>query len=227
MGRRTILLIAAIVVAALGTALVFLYANRAEDLALQGQAPVEVLVATTGIQSGTSGSAISEAGAVELKKLPAASVPADALSDLTPVAELLTLGSVFEGQVLLQPMFGTPQEASGGLALPEGKMGVSVELSDPQRVAGFVKPGSEVAVFVSVPAPSARRRPPRRGRPRPRRSPWRSSRWPSTRSRPSGSSSPPRPPSSTSRCWVPSPRRTRGPRARPPRPCSASRRTPR
>jgi pilus assembly protein CpaB len=152
MGRRTILLIAAIVVAALGTALVFLYANRAEDLALQGQAPVEVLVATTGIQSGTSGSAISEAGAVELKKLPAASVPTGALSDLTPVADLMTLGSVFEGQVLLQPMFGTPQEASGGLALPEGKMGVSVELSDPQRVAGFVKPGSEVAVFVTTAA---------------------------------------------------------------------------
>jgi pilus assembly protein CpaB len=152
MGRRTILLIAAIAVAALGTALVFMYANRAEDMALKGQAPVEVLVATAGIQSGTSGTAISEAGAVELKKLPAASVPAGALSDLTPVADLMTLGSVFEGQVLLQPMFGSPQAASGGLALPEGKMGVSVQLSDPQRVAGFVKPGSEVAVFVTTAA---------------------------------------------------------------------------
>jgi pilus assembly protein CpaB len=150
MGRRTVLLIAALVVAALGTALVFMYANRAEDAALQGQTPVEVLVATVGVQAGTQGSAISEAGSVELKKLPAASVPPGALSDLTPVLDLVTVQSIFPGQVLLQPMFGTQQEASGGLSLPPGTMGVAVQLGDPQRVAGFVKPGSEVAIFVTT-----------------------------------------------------------------------------
>lgn len=152
MGRRTILLIAALVVAAMGTALVFLYANRAEDAALAGQAPVEVLVATVSIPAGTLGSAISEAGSVELKKLPAASVPPGALSDLTPVLDLVTLGSIYQGQVLLRPMFGTQQAASGGLTLPKGTMGVAVQLGDPQRVAGFVQPGSEVAVFVTTAA---------------------------------------------------------------------------
>ena len=149
MGRRTILLIAALLVAALGTALVFMYANRAEDAALAGQSPVQVLVATAGIQSGTAGGAISQAGSAELKKLPAAAVPPGALSDLTPVANLVTTSSIYPGQVLLQPMFGTQQEASGGLVLPEGTMGVAVQLGDPQRVAGFVNPGSEVAVFVT------------------------------------------------------------------------------
>lgn len=150
MGRRTILLIAALVVAALGTALVWMYANRADERAQADAAPVEVLVATSDIGAGTSGSAISEAAAVELRTLPAASVPVGALNDLTPVIDLVTLGPVFSGQVLLQQAFGTQQQAGGGLTLPEGSMGISIQLGDPQRVAGFVKPGSEVALFTTA-----------------------------------------------------------------------------
>lgn len=147
MGRRTVLLIAAIVVAALGTALVFMYANRADERAQAGAEQVQVLVATAGIAAGTTGSAVAESGTVELRTLPAASVPPGALSDLTPVADLITISTIFTGQVLIQDMFGTQQQSSGGLTLPEGQMAVSIVLGDPQRVAGFVNPGSEVAIF--------------------------------------------------------------------------------
>ena len=137
MGRRTLLLIAALVVAALGTALVWMYANRADERAQADAAPVEVLVATSDIGAGTSGSAISEAAAVELRTLPAASVPAGALSDLTPVIDLVTLGPVFSGQVLLQQVFGTQQQSGGGLTLPEGTMGISIQLGDPAACRWF------------------------------------------------------------------------------------------
>jgi pilus assembly protein CpaB len=147
MGRRTILLIAALVVAALGTALVFMYANRADERAQAGAAQVEVLVATAGIATGTTGAAVAESGTVELRTLPAASVPPGALSDLTPVTDLITISTIFPGQVLIQPMFGTQAQTSGGLTLPEGKVAVAITLGDPQRVAGFVNPGSEVAIF--------------------------------------------------------------------------------
>lgn len=147
MGRRTILLIAALVVAALGTALVFMYANRADERAQAGTEQVDVLVATAGIAAGTTGAAVAESGTVELRTLPAASVPPGALSDLTPVTELITISSIFDGQVLIEPMFGTQQAASGALTLPEGKVAVAISLGDPQRVAGFVNPGSEVAIF--------------------------------------------------------------------------------
>ena len=150
MGRRTILLIAALVVAALGTALVWMYANRADERAQADAAPVQVLVATVDIGAGTSGAAISEAASAEIRTLPAASVPPGALSDLTPVADLVTLGPVFAGQVLIQPMFGTQQQSGGGLTLPEGTLGVAIQLGDPQRVAGFVKPGSQVAIFTTA-----------------------------------------------------------------------------
>ena len=147
MGRRTVLLIAALVVAALGTALVFMYANRADERAQAGTEQVQVLVATAGIASGTTGADVAGAGTVELQTLPAASVPDQALSDLTPVTDLITVTSIFPGQVLISPMFGTQQSASGALTLPEGTVAVSITLGDPQRVAGFVNPGSEVAIF--------------------------------------------------------------------------------
>jgi len=150
MGRRTILLIAALVVAALGTALVWMYANRAEDAALAGQEPVQVLVATHTIEAGTTGAAISQDGSAELRKLPAASVPPGAISDLTPVADQVAGVTIFEGQVLLSGMFGSQAQSGGGLTLPDGTMAMSVSLGDPQRVAGFVQPGSEVAIFVTA-----------------------------------------------------------------------------
>ena len=150
MGRRTVLLIAAIVVAALGAALVWMYADRADERAQADAAPVQVLVATVDIGAGTSGAAISEAASAELRTLPTSAVPAGALSDLTPVTDLVTLGPVFAGQILLQQIFGTQQESGGGLTLPEGTMGISIQLGDPERVAGFVKPGSQVALFTSA-----------------------------------------------------------------------------
>ncbi len=150
MGRRTVLLIVALIVAGLGTALVFMYANRAEEAAFAGQQPVEVLVATADVTAGTSGSAISREGSAELRTLPAAAIPDGALSDLTPVSNDVSLSTIFAGQVILRQMFGTEQQASGGLSLPEGTVAVSVQLGDPERVAGFVQPGSEVAVFTTA-----------------------------------------------------------------------------
>ena len=46
MGRRLALLIAAVLVAALGTALVFAYVKKADDRAIADQQPVSVLVAS-------------------------------------------------------------------------------------------------------------------------------------------------------------------------------------
>lgn len=117
---------------------------------MAGQSPVQVLVSTASVPAGTSGASISQSGAMELKSMPAAAVPPQALSDITPVADLVSLAPIYAGQVLLEPMFGSQQQASGGLTLPKGTVGVSVQLGDPERVAGFVQPGSNVAIFLTV-----------------------------------------------------------------------------
>jgi pilus assembly protein CpaB len=149
MGRRTVLLIAALVVAALGTAMVFLYVNNVEQNAVGDQTLVEVLVASSDIAAGTTGAAAAEAGAFETVKIPDVTVPDGAISDPSAISDLVALAPVFTGQVILTQMFGNPS-AEGGLSIPKGAMAVSVELGDPNRVAGFVAPGSQVAVFVTL-----------------------------------------------------------------------------
>ncbi len=148
MGRRTLLLIAALVVALLGTVLVFLYAQNAEERAQAGQQPVQVLVAKTTIPAGTTGAAASANGAFELTSVPQANVVPGALSDATPLADQLALATVFAGQQIIAPQWGT-QGQSAGLVLPAGKIALSVQLGDPERVAGFVSPGSEVVIFTA------------------------------------------------------------------------------
>ncbi len=48
-----------------------------------------------------------------------------------------------------RPSSASPATRSN-LPIPEGKLAVSVQLADPARVAGFVAPGSEVAIFLTI-----------------------------------------------------------------------------
>ena len=52
MARRSALLIAAVLIAALGTAMILLYVKGIDDRAAQGQELVEVLTATEAIEAG-------------------------------------------------------------------------------------------------------------------------------------------------------------------------------
>lgn len=149
MGRRTLLLVAAVVLAGLGATLVFLYAHGADVRAAQGQQLRHVLVATAQIPAGTTGASLTGSATVELRDLAAGSVAPGALSDLSGVSALVTLGTIYPGEQLLAAQFGA-SSSQASLPIPEGKMAVSVQLGDPERVAGFVTAGSEVAVFVTI-----------------------------------------------------------------------------
>ena len=149
MGRRTVLLVVAVLIAALGTTLVFVYANGANDRALADQKPVKVLFAKSMIAPGTSASDASKAGAFELKEIASNSTAPGALSDITPIADKVALSQIFPGEQIIAAKFGDRGSVSA-LPIPAGKVGVSVQLADPARVAGFVQPGSNVAVFVTM-----------------------------------------------------------------------------
>ena len=149
MGRRTFLLVAALVVAAVGTTMVFLYVNGVNDRALADQQPVQVLVATAPIAAGTTAADAQSAGALEKRTVSRVSVAPGALSDITPIAEQVALAPIFVGEQIIEAKFGQPGSTSN-LPIPEGKLAVSVQLADPARVAGFVSPGSEVAIFLTI-----------------------------------------------------------------------------
>jgi pilus assembly protein CpaB len=150
MGRRSALLVTGIVVAALGTLLVYLYANNIQRTVSADGELVTAYVATAPINVGTSGEQVP--GGIEAKELPASIVPGDAVTDPAALAGQFTIVPIAAGQVVLTGMFGDPAQV-GSLPIPEGQMGVAVQLDDSQRVAGFVFPGSEVAVFATVENP--------------------------------------------------------------------------
>jgi pilus assembly protein CpaB len=149
MGRRTVLLVTALVVAAIGTVLVFAYVRGVDDRALKDQAPVEVLVAKSQIAAGTRAGDAERAGAFKVERIAGNAVAPGALSAIAPITDLVAASDIFPGEQILRAKFTTAGTVDT-LAIPAGKLAVSVQLGDPQRVAGFVKPGSEVAIFVSV-----------------------------------------------------------------------------
>jgi pilus assembly protein CpaB len=152
MGRRTLLVLAALVVAALGTVLVYLYVQGLENEYAAGQEPVQVLVANTTIAAGTTGAAVEEEGAFTVDEVPRDLVVPGAISSMAPVADHVAIGPIFPGEQLIESKFDV--QASSGLTFEEGsgQFATSVQLSDPARVAGFVKPGSNVVIFVTLTA---------------------------------------------------------------------------
>lgn len=149
MGRRTVLLVAAILVAALGTTLVFFYVNSINDRAIADQRPTKVLVVTKLVPLGTKGSDAAAAGSFELETLPAKAIAQGAVDDTAAINDLVAKGPLYPGEQVLLAKFGQ-QADNSSLPVPDGKVAVSVQLSDPARVAGFVAPGSKVAVYVTV-----------------------------------------------------------------------------
>lgn len=155
MARRSVLLIVAVLIAALGTAMIVLYVKGIDDRATEGQALVEVLTATAVIDAGETVSAAQEAGKFEAKEVRKDDMVAGALDNTDSIADLVALGTIYPGEQIISDRFGSLGSIEN-LVIPDDKMAMSVELTDFERVAGFVNPGSEVAVFLTSAAPIRR-----------------------------------------------------------------------
>jgi pilus assembly protein CpaB len=151
MARRTVLLVAAILVAALGTVLVSLYVHNVDKNSLAKQQPVEVLIAKKVIPAGTTGAAAAAQGALEKTTIPRdALASGDVLDDIKTVANLVTNSPIFPGEQILSEKFGKPGDSTA-LTIPDpGTIAVSVSIGAPARVNGFIVPGSHVTMFITV-----------------------------------------------------------------------------
>lgn len=148
MDRRVILLIAAALIAAFGTLLVFLYVHGADQRADSRYKAVTVLKAVKQIDPGETVEQAQAAGAVETATVSQQDVLPGSLSGLEPVAGQSALATIYPGEQILQAKFGTSGGGSA-LSLPKGMVAISVNMSDTGRVAGFVNPGDNVAIFDS------------------------------------------------------------------------------
>lgn len=148
MGRRTVLLVVAVVIAVVGAGMVYLYVRGADDRAKVAQQPVSVLKAVAQIEPGETLSAASAAGKIERRDVPAEQQLDGAMADIGESGSLVALTRIYPNEQITAPKFGSPGEQDY-LTMPPGKFAISVNLSDTGRVAGFVSPGSRVAIFLT------------------------------------------------------------------------------
>lgn len=149
MARRSVLLTVALVIAALGTTLIVLYVQGIDARAEAGQELVEVLTVTDVVEAGESVSAAQAAGKFEKVKVRREDMVEGALSSISSIDDKVAIGAIFPQEQVISQKFGDPG-SQDSLVIPEDKLAISVELTDPARVAGFVNPGSHVAIFVSA-----------------------------------------------------------------------------
>ena len=153
MGRRTVLLIVAVLIAALGTTMVFLYVRGADNRAQAAQSPVQVLKAVAVINPGETLQQAQAAGKIELGTVPQEQVLPGAVNSTEAIGAKVALATIFPNEQIITGKFGEPGEQKV-LTIPDGDVAISVNLGDTGRVAGFVSPGAEVAIFVNSPEAS-------------------------------------------------------------------------
>jgi pilus assembly protein CpaB len=148
MDRRKVLLIVAAVVAALGTLLVFLYVRGADHRADQRYDAVQVLRAVKPITPGETVEAAQAAGKIESGTVSRQDLLPDALTGLEPVAGRVATTAIQPGEQIVSSKFGAAGTTTA-LTIPKGMIAIAIQLSDTARVAGFLKPGDKVAVFLN------------------------------------------------------------------------------
>jgi pilus assembly protein CpaB len=152
MDRRKLLLILAVFVAVIGTGLVFVYVQSADNRAGSKYDTVEVLKATQNIAVGESYDTALSQGKISLQPVPQNQLNDGYETTTTALKGKIVSTEIFPGQQVIASQFTSNAgsvTATTNLQIPKGMIAVSVQLSDPDRVAGNVYPGSRVAVFAS------------------------------------------------------------------------------
>lgn len=156
MDRRRLLLVVAAVIAALGVALVFVYARGADTRAAEKYDTVEVLTASQEILPGESLDDALENGKVQLTHVAKAQLLEGASDDSDPLRDKVALTTIYAGEQLVPVKFGALEDvkAAAVLPIPEGKLAISIEVEDDARVGEFIRAGAQVTIILTRPTDS-------------------------------------------------------------------------
>jgi pilus assembly protein CpaB len=156
LNRRLLTIALAALLAVFGAVAVLAYVRQANDRAVNGLKAETVMVAGGAIPAGTSLREAQGENLLTTEKVPVGSLSAEPVQSVTDANEhLVVSANVAKGYVLLQNMLakaGTLTAGSNGpvLPLPKGDIEVTMEMCLDADVAGYVQPGSYVAVFDTV-----------------------------------------------------------------------------
>ena len=149
MNRRIIGVVLALVLASVGTWAIVQYVQNADERALEGTELVEVLSVDAAIPEGTPAEEVDSFVATTL--VPADSRVDDALTDLGPVAGLVTATELVPGEQVLASRFVAAETlvAARQFEVPDGLLEVTFSVSPERAVGGAIAPGDLVAFVAS------------------------------------------------------------------------------
>ena len=151
MNRRVLLIALAVVLALVGTGVIYAYVHNADKRAVDSTRAAQVLVAVHEVPAGTTWNDAVKGNYFEVQSVPVDSAPTLALSstDASVPLDEVAAASIASGQIVLRPMFAEKTSAIGVLPIPAKEVAVAFSINGPAAVAGFVQPQSDVAVFVT------------------------------------------------------------------------------
>ena len=109
---------------------------------------VQVLRAVKPIAPGEAVEAAQAAGKIESSTVARKDFIQGGLTSLDSITGRVAMTAIAPGEQIVDIKFGA-SGASTALTIPKGKLAISVNLTDPSRVAGFVNPGDNVAIFMT------------------------------------------------------------------------------
>ena len=143
-------MVAAILLAAVGTWVLVTYVSNADERAEQDQELVEVLTVDAAIPAGTP--VVEAARSISTNRVPRRLVADDALADLDSVRGLVTAVDLLPNEQVLASRFvdaAELAEAARSVEVPDGLLELTVQLSAERSVGGSLRPGDRVAVLSS------------------------------------------------------------------------------
>ena len=149
MKRRIVAIVIALVVAVVGAGAVVAYAQAADKRAVAGQQVVTVYIAKTAVPRGTTLAKAVDGGLVVPEQVVAKGAPDGAMTSVEPSTRALVAQSdITVGEVVLTSRFGTLKPAKvAAPVVPKGKVAISVNLADPQRIAPLLEPGAKIVIY--------------------------------------------------------------------------------
>jgi pilus assembly protein CpaB len=153
MQSRVLAILVAVVLAVVATAAMIVYVNGADRRAISGQQPVFIWRAAKPIPAGTNGAEALNGEMVERVAVPASSLVPGVIRSPDQLRERYAAVDIVKGEQLLLSRWVGAEDVGGRrlLQIPEGHQAVSIGVDLVRQVAGFVTPGDEVSVAVTMP----------------------------------------------------------------------------
>ena len=145
MSRRTVALIASVVLAAVAAVALISYVRHVENKSVVH--PVQVLVAKDTIPQGTSAEDASSKGLLVQETIPDRYVPPSAVGSVDQIKGQVAQVTIVKGETIVASRWGAPGTVGTGLPIPNGDVAMSVQVDLVPGVAGFVQPGNLISII--------------------------------------------------------------------------------